>query len=73
MICLQVFIWFLMTARGRGLGLPEEDMPVAEGSLMPREVRLIARTTIRKKMSFLLISLLYKRNPLTGKDTAASC
>jgi hypothetical protein len=60
MICLQVFIWVLMIARWRGLGFPEEDMPLAEGSLMPKEVRLTARIAIKNMISFLFNSLLYK-------------
>ncbi len=53
--CLQVLIWFWMTARGRGLGVEDDDMPTPQGTLTPRDVRLMVRITSAMKTAFLCI------------------
>ena len=53
-ICLQVLIWFWITALGRGLGLPElEDIPVDHGNRTPSVIKLTVRITRRRIVNFL--------------------
>ncbi len=55
-ICLQVLIWFWITALGRGFGFPElDEIPVGDGRRTPRVISVMVRV-IRKKMAVFLFT-----------------
>jgi len=68
MICLQLLIWFWMTALGRGLAFTEvETFP--HGRRIPMKVRLMVSITRRIRELLLLIELVqkieFRESPLT--------
>jgi hypothetical protein len=68
--CFKDFAWVWMIARGRGLGLLDEDeQPSSTGSRIPREVNPMVTITRIKNMHVLLYAVRDTNSPVAGWNT----